>query len=174
MVRGSVDVCCDVSSFVDDQNEGAHVLTQSRKMTKHENNVSSSAIFICSFPDCQASYNKAWKLEAHLCKHTGEVSNAQGQHVSEMKRKRPQRTLVSVCRCKARSESCFQLNKCLSIETCSVDLSTRLCSLMLKCILHFLSQRPFKCEDDDCSKSFCTKYHLARHTLTHTGERPYK
>nr|XP_044605544.1 LOW QUALITY PROTEIN: transcription factor IIIA-like [Equus asinus] len=28
--------------------------------------------FICSFPDCSASYNKAWKLKAHLCKHTGE------------------------------------------------------------------------------------------------------
>lgn len=30
--------------------------------------------FICSFPDCNASYNKAWKLDAHLCKHTGEVT----------------------------------------------------------------------------------------------------
>ncbi|XP_045444424.1 transcription factor IIIA isoform X3 [Pipistrellus kuhlii] len=28
--------------------------------------------FICSFPNCCASYNKAWKLDAHLCKHTGE------------------------------------------------------------------------------------------------------
>ncbi|XP_076159603.1 transcription factor IIIA-like [Alosa pseudoharengus] len=28
--------------------------------------------YICSFPDCNASYNKAWKLDAHLCKHTGE------------------------------------------------------------------------------------------------------
>ncbi|XP_062309651.1 general transcription factor IIIAa isoform X2 [Osmerus eperlanus] len=27
--------------------------------------------FICSFPDCQAIYNKQWKLEAHMCKHTG-------------------------------------------------------------------------------------------------------
>ncbi len=49
----------------------------------HETNYKSSATFICSFPDCQVSYNKAWKLEAHLCKHTGEVSQAQGQHVSE-------------------------------------------------------------------------------------------
>ena len=29
--------------------------------------------FICSFPNCSANYNKAWKLDAHLCKHTGEV-----------------------------------------------------------------------------------------------------
>uniref|UniRef100_A0A9L0INB7 General transcription factor IIIA n=1 Tax=Equus asinus TaxID=9793 RepID=A0A9L0INB7_EQUAS len=33
--------------------------------------------FICSFPDCSASYNKAWKLDAHLCKHTGEVTRPQ-------------------------------------------------------------------------------------------------
>ncbi|KAF4025687.1 hypothetical protein G4228_017908 [Cervus hanglu yarkandensis] len=28
--------------------------------------------FICSFPNCSAAYNKAWKLDAHLCRHTGE------------------------------------------------------------------------------------------------------
>lgn len=33
--------------------------------------------FICSFPDCSANYNKAWKLDAHLCKHTGEVTRLQ-------------------------------------------------------------------------------------------------
>jgi hypothetical protein len=34
--------------------------------------------FICSFPDCSAHYNKAWKLDAHLCKHTGEVTGRGG------------------------------------------------------------------------------------------------
>uniref|UniRef100_A0A3B3CJG4 Transcription factor IIIA n=1 Tax=Oryzias melastigma TaxID=30732 RepID=A0A3B3CJG4_ORYME len=27
--------------------------------------------YICSFPECSAAYNKQWKLDAHLCKHTG-------------------------------------------------------------------------------------------------------
>ncbi|KAJ0051239.1 hypothetical protein NL108_016547 [Boleophthalmus pectinirostris] len=27
--------------------------------------------FICSFQGCVAAYNKQWKLDAHLCKHTG-------------------------------------------------------------------------------------------------------
>lgn len=27
--------------------------------------------FICSFTGCSAAYNKQWKLDAHLCKHTG-------------------------------------------------------------------------------------------------------
>ncbi|XP_028267372.1 transcription factor IIIA-like [Parambassis ranga] len=27
--------------------------------------------YICSFPGCAAAYNKQWKLDAHLCKHTG-------------------------------------------------------------------------------------------------------
>ncbi|XP_070837997.1 transcription factor IIIA-like [Chaetodon trifascialis] len=28
--------------------------------------------YICSFPGCPAAYNKQWKLDAHLCKHTGQ------------------------------------------------------------------------------------------------------
>ncbi|XP_071770151.2 transcription factor IIIA-like [Centroberyx gerrardi] len=28
--------------------------------------------YICSFSDCEASYNKQWKLDAHMCKHTGQ------------------------------------------------------------------------------------------------------
>lgn len=30
--------------------------------------------FVCSFFDCKAEFSKSWKLEAHLCKHTGLVS----------------------------------------------------------------------------------------------------
>uniref|UniRef100_A0A3B4AMY7 Transcription factor IIIA n=1 Tax=Periophthalmus magnuspinnatus TaxID=409849 RepID=A0A3B4AMY7_9GOBI len=30
-----------------------------------------SSRFICSFQGCFAAYNKQWKLDAHLCKHTG-------------------------------------------------------------------------------------------------------
>lgn len=29
--------------------------------------------FLCSFEDCDATFNKSWKLQAHMCKHTGEV-----------------------------------------------------------------------------------------------------
>uniref|UniRef100_A0A8C8SP15 C2H2-type domain-containing protein n=1 Tax=Pelusios castaneus TaxID=367368 RepID=A0A8C8SP15_9SAUR len=28
--------------------------------------------FICSFSDCEATFNKGWRLDAHLCRHTGE------------------------------------------------------------------------------------------------------
>ncbi|XP_061587652.1 transcription factor IIIA-like [Cololabis saira] len=27
--------------------------------------------FVCSFPGCPAAYNKQWKLDSHVCKHTG-------------------------------------------------------------------------------------------------------
>lgn len=30
--------------------------------------------FVCSFFECKAKFSKSWKLEAHLCKHTGLVS----------------------------------------------------------------------------------------------------
>lgn len=32
--------------------------------------------FICSFPGCDAAFNKGWRLDAHLCRHTGAVSGA--------------------------------------------------------------------------------------------------
>lgn len=32
--------------------------------------------FICSFPGCSATFNKGWRLDAHLCSHTGAVSGA--------------------------------------------------------------------------------------------------
>lgn len=30
--------------------------------------------YVCTFFDCKAKFSKSWKLEAHLCKHTGLVS----------------------------------------------------------------------------------------------------
>lgn len=32
--------------------------------------------YVCSFFDCKAKFSKSWKLEAHLCKHTGLVSGS--------------------------------------------------------------------------------------------------
>lgn len=33
--------------------------------------------YVCSFFDCEAKFSKSWKLEAHLCKHTGLVSGSE-------------------------------------------------------------------------------------------------
>ncbi|OXB55302.1 hypothetical protein ASZ78_011291 [Callipepla squamata] len=31
----------------------------------------SARSFICSFPGCDAAFSKGWRLDAHLCRHTG-------------------------------------------------------------------------------------------------------
>ncbi|KAI1903114.1 hypothetical protein AGOR_G00023870 [Albula goreensis] len=41
------------------------------EFTMGEREQGTSKTYICSFSDCTASYNKPWKLEVHLCKHTG-------------------------------------------------------------------------------------------------------
>ncbi|KAG8511317.1 Transcription factor IIIA, partial [Galemys pyrenaicus] len=79
--------------------------------------------FICSFLDCSANYNKAWKLDAHLCKHTGEV---RGAGVAAEGRGVQARGL-----------------------------------------------RPFVCNYEGCGKAFVRDYHLSRHSLIHTGEKPF-
>ncbi|KAJ8266957.1 hypothetical protein GJAV_G00136600 [Gymnothorax javanicus] len=40
-------------------------------LTMGERTQQTGKIYICSYPECGASYNKHWKLDAHLCKHTG-------------------------------------------------------------------------------------------------------
>lgn len=34
--------------------------------------------YVCTFFDCKAKFSKSWKLQAHLCKHTGLVSGGRG------------------------------------------------------------------------------------------------
>lgn len=82
--------------------------------------------FVCSFFDCKAEFSKSWKLEAHLCKHTGLVSGA-----------------PKVAHGGAQTDS-----------------------LLLS------PQKPFSCES--CERSFCTRYQLTRHELSHSGEKPHK
>lgn len=44
-------------------------------MLKMGESLESVKSYICSFFDCKAKFTKLWKLEAHLCKHTGLVSD---------------------------------------------------------------------------------------------------
>ena len=60
--------CTFLISFVCDDK------TTSNTLLKMGERLQSQKNYVCTFFDCKAKFSKAWKLEAHLCKHTGLVS----------------------------------------------------------------------------------------------------
>lgn len=48
--------------------------TTSNTLLKMGERLQSQKNYVCTFLDCGAKFSKSWKLEAHLCKHTGLVS----------------------------------------------------------------------------------------------------
>lgn len=109
--------------------------------------------YVCSFFDCKAKFSRSWKLEAHLCKHTGLVSGSALLEAKENNDKDGSGHLVSA------NVHIFLLLIC---QCCRGIISQML----------LLPQKPFSCER--CDKSFCTRYQLTRHELNHSGEKPHK
>ncbi|KAM7331584.1 LOW QUALITY PROTEIN: hypothetical protein ACRRTK_008292 [Alexandromys fortis] len=120
--------------------------------------------FICSFPDCGASYNKAWKLDAHLCKHTGErpfVCDYEG--------------------CGKAFIRDYHLSRHVLIHTgekpfvcddngCNQKFSTK--SNLKKHIerKHENPQKQYICSFEGCTKAFKKHQQLKTHQCQHTGE----
>uniref|UniRef100_A0A8C6RYP7 Transcription factor IIIA n=1 Tax=Nannospalax galili TaxID=1026970 RepID=A0A8C6RYP7_NANGA len=120
--------------------------------------------FICSFPDCSASYNKAWKLEAHLCKHTGErpfVCDYEG--------------------CGKTFIRDYHLNRHVLIHTgekpfvctntgCDQKFNTK--SNLKKHIehKHENQQKQYVCNFEGCKKAFKKHQQLKTHQCQHTNE----
>ncbi|XP_069859420.1 transcription factor IIIA [Dipodomys merriami] len=120
--------------------------------------------FICSFPDCSANYNKAWKLDAHLCKHTGErpfVCDYEG--------------------CGKAFIRDYHLNRHILIHTgeklfvctasgCEQRFGTK--SNLKKHVerKHENQQKQYICSFKDCEKAFKKHQQLKIHQCQHTNE----
>lgn len=115
--------------------------------------LASQKSYVCSFFDCKAKFSKSWKLEAHLCKHTGLVSGFALLEAKENNDKDGSGRLVSAD---------IHIFLPLIGQCCQGIISETF----------LLPQKPFSCER--CDKSFCTRYQLTRHELNHSGEKPYK
>lgn len=120
--------------------------------------------FICSFPDCSAAYNKAWKLDAHLCKHTGErpfVCDYEGcgkafirdyhltRHVLIHTGKRPFVCTDTGCGQKFNTKS--NLKKHIERK-------------------HENQQKQYVCNFEGCKKAFKKHQQLKTHQCQHTDE----
>ncbi|XP_062983077.1 transcription factor IIIA [Elgaria multicarinata webbii] len=152
---------------------------------------SRNLVFICSFPDCDAAFNKGWKLDAHLCQHTGErpfVCEYEGcgkgfTRAFHLKRHFLTHTGEKPFVCTA--DGCHQayitksnLNKHVGrmhqqkkyicdFESCGKSFKKH---QQLKIHQSQHTGEPlFKCSHEGCGRDFPTPTHLKRHEKTHEG-----
>uniref|UniRef100_H2Q7C0 Transcription factor IIIA n=1 Tax=Pan troglodytes TaxID=9598 RepID=H2Q7C0_PANTR len=124
--------------------------------------------FICSFPDCSANYSKAWKLDAHLCKHTGErpfVCDYEGcgkafirdyhlsRHILTHTGEKPFVCAANGCDQKFNTKS--NLKKHFERK-------------------HENQQKQYICSFEDCKKTFKKHQQLKIHQCQHTNEPLFK
>ncbi|XP_020921667.1 transcription factor IIIA [Sus scrofa] len=149
--------------------------------------------FICSFPDCSANYNKAWKLDAHLCKHTGErpfVCDHEGcgkafvrdyhlsRHALTHTGEKPFVCAASGCDQKFNTKSNLkkhferkhenqQKQYVCSFEGCKKTFKKHQQLKTHQC--QHTNEPLFKCAHDGCGKHFASPSSLKRHGKVHEG-----
>ncbi|XP_039212590.1 transcription factor IIIA isoform X2 [Crotalus tigris] len=123
-------------------------------------------IFICSFPFCDATFNRGWKLDAHLCRHTG------------------QRPFVCIFEgCGKGFTRGFHLKRhflthtgekqfVCTVDGCNKKFITK--SNLNKHVLRRHHQRKYVCDFENCGQSFKKHQQLKIHQSQHTGEPFFK
>ncbi|XP_004631175.1 transcription factor IIIA [Octodon degus] len=149
--------------------------------------------FICSFPDCGASYNKAWKLEAHLCKHTGERPFAckyegcgkafirdyhLSRHILIHTGEKPFICTAGGCDQKFNTKSNLKKHFERKHENqqkqyvCSFEDCKKAFKKHQQLKIHQCQHRrepPFRCTQEGCGKHFASPSSLKRHGKVHKG-----
>ncbi|XP_037382705.1 transcription factor IIIA [Talpa occidentalis] len=154
--------------------------------------------FICSFLNCSANYNKAWKLDAHLCKHTGErpfVCNYEGcgkafvrdYHLSRHSLihtgEKPFVCTASDCDQKFNTKSNLkkhferkhenqQKQYVCGFEGCKKTFKKHQQLKIHQC--QHTNESLFKCTHEGCGKDFATPSRLKRHRKVHEGYKCQK
>ncbi|XP_049723369.1 transcription factor IIIA [Elephas maximus indicus] len=149
--------------------------------------------FICSFPDCSANYNKAWKLDAHLCKHTGErpfVCDYEGcskafirdyhlsRHALTHTGEKPFVCEASGCDQKFNTKSNLkkhferrhenqQRQYVCDFEGCEKTFKKHRQLKVHQC--QHANEPLFKCNHEGCGKHFTSPSRLKRHEKVHEG-----
>ncbi|XP_072119081.1 transcription factor IIIA-like [Mobula birostris] len=169
--------------------DGAAKLTEGPGQTRRK---FSGSLFICSF-GCGATFSKNWRLEAHLCRHTGEKPFAceyegcnksysrkghLARHILIHKGEKPFRCTDE--RCNQTFTTKDNLKKHLSrkhdnkekLYLCDFERCGRSFKKHQHLKVHQYEHTrvpSFKCNYEGCDKRFCLPSKLKRHEKVHAG-----
>nr|XP_057915292.1 general transcription factor IIIA, b [Doryrhamphus excisus] len=117
--------------------------------------------YICSFFDCKAQFTKSWKLEAHLCKHTG-LKPFSCESCDKGFCTRYQLTRHELHHSGEKRHKCH-------VEGCS-EAFARHASLKKHIAgVHQHKARRYKCNHPGCKEDFSKKFQLKAHMGEHKG-----
>ncbi|XP_063300953.1 transcription factor IIIA [Pelobates fuscus] len=124
--------------------------------------------YICSFQDCSKTYNKKWKLELHLCKHTGEKPfrcDHEGCEKAFASKYHLQRHMMT--------HTGEKNIKCDS-EDCNIMFNSKANMKKHFNRAHVYTDQVYECDFPDCGLKFKKHNKLRMHQCTHTNELPFK
>ncbi|XP_034025031.1 general transcription factor IIIA, b [Thalassophryne amazonica] len=121
--------------------------------------------FVCSFLNCNASFSKSWKLEAHLCKHTG-LKPFACESCDKSFSTRYQLTRHKL------SHSGEKPHKCL-VEGCDAAFFTNAGLKNHITQAHEHQKKQYQCDYPGCGKEFSKRYQLRAHQCEHNSVLPF-
>ncbi|NP_001081328.1 transcription factor IIIA [Xenopus laevis] len=124
--------------------------------------------YICSFADCGAAYNKNWKLQAHLCKHTGEKP-------FPCKEEGCEKGFTSLHHLTRHSLThTGEKNFTCDSDGCDLRFTTKANMKKHFNRFHNIKICVYVCHFENCGKAFKKHNQLKVHQFSHTQQLPYE
>ncbi|XP_014036981.1 general transcription factor IIIA, b [Salmo salar] len=122
--------------------------------------------FICSFVNCNATFNKSWKLDAHLCKHTG-LKPFSCENCDKSFCTRYQLTRHGLSHSGEKPYTC-QAAGCSEAFVTYASMKNHMARV------HQHQEKYYKCDHVHCGMEFNKKNQLKTHKIKHTQLLPFQ